>query len=80
MRITRFLYLQMSVRHILVTCPHLQPVRDDVFGNESGMESFRFHAQLIINFFLGKLVFTGNSLSILKSFIVDFTCRIPLVI
>ena len=30
--------------------PHLQPVRDNVFRNESVMESFRFHPQLIIKF------------------------------
>ena len=29
----------LTVRHILLKCLHLQPVRDDVFGNECVMES-----------------------------------------
>ena len=30
----------LTVRHILVRYPHLQPVRDDVFRNECVMNSF----------------------------------------
>ena len=41
----------LTVHHILVRCPHLQPLRDDVFVNEGVMESFRFHPQLIIKLF-----------------------------
>ena len=33
---------------ILVRCPHPQPGKDDIFGNEGVMETFRFHLQLII--------------------------------
>ena len=40
----------LTVRHILVRCPHLLTIRDDIFGNEDVMESFRFCPQLIIKF------------------------------
>ena len=51
----------LTVCHILVRSPHLKLVRDGVFGNEGVMETFRFHPQLIINLFIGKLVFIRNS-------------------
>ena len=40
----------LTVRHILVDCAHLQPVRDNIFGSTSVVESFRFHPQFIIKF------------------------------
>ena len=41
----------LMVHHILVKCPHLQPVRDDVIWNKGVMESFWIHhPQLIIKF------------------------------
>jgi len=40
----------LTVRHILVDCPHFQPVRDNIFGNVGVVESFRFHPQLVLKF------------------------------
>ena len=57
----------LTVRQILVRCPHLQAIRDDVFGHEGVMESSRFHIQLFINL-------------LRESFIVDFIYLIQLVI
>ena len=33
----------LTVHHILGRCPHLQLIRDDVFGNDDVIELFRFH-------------------------------------
>jgi len=41
---------RLTVRHILVECPHLAQIRSNVFGGEGVVESFRFHPQLIIMF------------------------------
>ena len=40
-----------TLHHILVRCPHLQPYRDNEYGNDGVVESFWFYPQLIINLF-----------------------------
>ena len=70
----------LPVCHISVRCPHLQvqPVRDDVFGNEGVKESFQFQSWLNSKFFweTGSYQKLFSHFKLEKSFTFDFKVQV----